>query len=146
MGEQLKTIQENAERIAHNSTDDPRSCAYAILNAFTELEAMLAVPSGIVLTPEEVEALRLNLSSAVLFNRANNMGDVRENVLTRFDQFFERVKNHARPHQPDPEAVAEGLAQIIFEAINPGKVWTYQSTDTRNAYWSAGQAVKEFLK
>lgn len=97
----------------------------------------------ITLTREEIEALRLNLSSAVLFNTGS---DVRANVLTRFDQFFERVKDHVRPHQPDPEAVAEGLAQIIFEATNPGKVWTYQSTDARNAYWQAGQAAKEFLK
>lgn len=64
----------------------------------------------------------------------------------RMFALVEQVKDHVRPHQPDPEAVAEGLAQIIFEAINPGKVWTYQSTDVRNAYWSAGQAAKEFLK
>lgn len=102
-----------------------------------------AVPDGITLTQEEIEALRHNLSAAVLFNTG---GDVRANVLTRFDQFFERVKDHVRPHQPDPEAVAEGLAQIIFEAVNHGKVWMYQSTDTRNAYWQAGQAAKEFLK
>lgn len=100
----------------------------------------------ITLTREEIEALRHTMSAAVLFNRANNIDDVRENVLTRFDQFFEHVKDHVRPHQPDPEAVAEGLAEIIFEAINPGKVWTYQSTDVRNAYWQAGQAAKEFLK
>lgn len=117
-----------------------------IIRAKGERMRELEAEPGIRLTPEEIEALRLTMSSAVLFSRAKNTSDIRSSVLTRFDQFFEHVKDHVRPHQPDPEAVAEGLAQIIFEAINPGKVWTYQTTDVRNAYWSAGQAAKEFLK
>jgi len=132
----------------------PESYPYDAMFPYSKVDGVRLFPvfgpstkdAGVTLTLEEIEALRHTMSAAVLFHRAKSLGEVRENVLTRFDQFFEHVKDHPRPRQPDVEAVFEGLAQTIFEAINPGKTWTYQSPQVWSNYRKAAYDVREFLK